>query len=756
MKKMIALTLSAAMLTTAPAVGFAHWSDSYSDGLVQQKVITAEDAMLKNPDTPATRGDLARIVALLKDLTYAGGGKSFSDVEADHPYYTYCEAAAAAGYIAGYADGTFRPDSTVTRQDAFSIFGRAYQIAGDDSQTFTDIEEVDAYAKDSITGMKKLGIVSGYPDGSVQPRAEITNGEIMTIAYFLEQQFGQKEDDLVPVVSPSTAPTSKPSSGGGGGGGGSYRPPVTTPTPKPSTSPSPSPAINTGSAKLSQAKREETLTLEGGYEVTMPYAEITVTSAVPVKQAQWVMMTEENDNLIQAFSRLKAQAQTLEGSSLIAKKNGRYLFKVQDVNGALTYTAIDVTGIPSEMEQYIAVGEENSDEEMTEFVLRLEPNMQDKVTRLTSAPLYGCSKRWVMKKADLAQVDSVWYNRDLEQLVEDQEECQMPVTLKDNGDYVVIYQDRNGNFMVKEFALRMAYDMNLKAEAAPRTDEQQAAEVTVSYDQQPAEIRVLYSDEALEAPEPPAIPDPSKTYPNEWQYYQKHGEDSVLVEGNTFEAKKDGWYCVYAKAEDGTEMMTKLRVSVTRPAVKVDSMIWLNEKDVKVTFSVTPNENAAVTRLAWKPNFQLPAGGFFLLPKDLEELALDQTSVIVKDAASMTRDAKVLIAVEDEWGNASYCAENSYAKPSAFLSVGKQEQEGAVSLSIENVSAFSEVKWVRVDDAVEEADAPDVFEASAEAAQTLSDSTLPVTQNGTYLFWAKDEAGIEQITTIRIDENSVD
>ena len=229
-----------------------------------------------------------------------------------------------------------------------------------------------------------------------------------------------------------------------------------------------------------------------------------------------------------------------------------------------------------------------------------------------------------------------------------------------------------------------------------------------------------------------------------------------MLEGNTFEAKKDGWYCVYAKAEDGTEMMTKLKVSVTRPAVKVDSMIWLNEQDVKVTFSVTPNENAAITRIAWKPDFQLPAGGFFLLPKDLEELALDQTSVIVKDAASMTRDAKVLIAVEDEWGNASYCAENSYAKPSAFLSVGKQEQEGAVSLSIENVSAFSEVKWVRVDDAVEEADAPDVFEASAEAAQTLSDSTLPVTQNGTYLFWAKDEAGIEQITTIRIDENSVD
>ena len=770
MKKVIAVTLSAAMLVSAPAVGLAHWSDSYSGSLIQQQVITAEDTIVKNPDVPANRGDLARMVSLLKGLTYSGTEQSFSDVDTSHPYYTYCEAASKAGFIAGYGDGTFRPENSITRQDAFAIFGRAYQITGDDSQTFTDSSEIDAYAKDYITGMKKLGIISGYPDGSVQPKAEITNAEVVTIAYFLDQKFGQSESSPTPAASPTSkpkssptpaaSPTSKPIGSGtiGGSMGGGSRPSiVTTPTPTPTVTPSPTPGINTGSAKLSQKELTQTVVIEGGYEVTMPYVEISVASAVPVKQAEWVMMTEENENLIQAFSKLKDQAQTLEGDTLIAKKNGRYLFKIKDTEGALTFAAIDVTGIPSVMEKYIAYGEDNSVEEMTEFILRFEPNLQEKNTELTRYPSYAAEKCWIVKKTDLEKSNSVWYNTVLEKLVENEEECKAPVTLTENGEYMVVYQDQNGNFFVKDFALHMAYDMNLKAEAAPREDENYPAVITVSYDQKPAEIRVLYSGELLEAPNDTT---PWYFYQNEWEYFQKHREEAVLLEGDTFEAKTAGDYCIYAKAEDGTEMMTKVtNVSVTGPKITVDSMTWLSEDTVKVKFSLEPNPNAQIVQVGRKSNYSLPVGNYadnkylsdLLDSPNMETIELQQNSFLLTgEETVMPPTNKIIIAAKDEWGNCG-SALSSCLKPQVFLSVVQQEQEDGILLTAENKEAFAEIKWIRVDEAVEEADAPDVFEKLLDSAQLLSENTMSITQNGTYLFWAKDAEEVEQIKVIRVE-----
>ena len=48
---------------------------------------------------------------------------------------------------------------------------------GEEIQTFTDIDMVSAWAADGVTAVFENGIVSGYPDGTFRPSADITRGE---------------------------------------------------------------------------------------------------------------------------------------------------------------------------------------------------------------------------------------------------------------------------------------------------------------------------------------------------------------------------------------------------------------------------------------------------------------------------------------------------------------------------------------------------------------------------------------------------
>ena len=48
---------------------------------------------------------------------------TFRDVSPDYPFFGYVEGCTAAGVISGYSDGSFRPGSTVTRQQTSSILG---------------------------------------------------------------------------------------------------------------------------------------------------------------------------------------------------------------------------------------------------------------------------------------------------------------------------------------------------------------------------------------------------------------------------------------------------------------------------------------------------------------------------------------------------------------------------------------------------------------------------------------------------------
>ena len=76
-----------------------------------------------NPDKAITRAEVVALMDAFLDSS-TDSSISFSDVNWSTNFRSSIEKAAANGLINGYPDGTFRPNSSITRAEMAAILGR--------------------------------------------------------------------------------------------------------------------------------------------------------------------------------------------------------------------------------------------------------------------------------------------------------------------------------------------------------------------------------------------------------------------------------------------------------------------------------------------------------------------------------------------------------------------------------------------------------------------------------------------------------
>ena len=109
----------------------------------------------------------------------------FTDVKAEDYCATAIAWAQQAGIAAGTGDGTFHPQDTLTREQAFAFLYRALNRLGvtfTDGDLgllagFTDSETLIDYAKTPAATLISLNIVSGA-DGKLNPKGELTRAQM--------------------------------------------------------------------------------------------------------------------------------------------------------------------------------------------------------------------------------------------------------------------------------------------------------------------------------------------------------------------------------------------------------------------------------------------------------------------------------------------------------------------------------------------------------------------------------------------------
>ncbi|WP_158602434.1 S-layer homology domain-containing protein [Cohnella endophytica] len=85
-------------------------------------------------------------------------------------------------YIFGYGDGTFRPNSAITRAELAAILVRAFPVkSANTALSFADVPDKH-WARSAIAQTTAAGLLKGYPDGTFKPDQAITRGEMASIA----------------------------------------------------------------------------------------------------------------------------------------------------------------------------------------------------------------------------------------------------------------------------------------------------------------------------------------------------------------------------------------------------------------------------------------------------------------------------------------------------------------------------------------------------------------------------------------------
>lgn len=105
-------------------VNAGDWFNNAISTLSNAGIVTGYNDGTFRPNQPITRGEMAKIIANFANLSK--GGKSFTDLSG-HWSKTYVELAAGNGWIAGYPDGSFRPDQKITRAETVTMINRVLE-----------------------------------------------------------------------------------------------------------------------------------------------------------------------------------------------------------------------------------------------------------------------------------------------------------------------------------------------------------------------------------------------------------------------------------------------------------------------------------------------------------------------------------------------------------------------------------------------------------------------------------------------------
>ncbi|CAH1193025.1 hypothetical protein PAECIP111892_01133 [Paenibacillus auburnensis] len=165
-----------------------HWAEADFQSWVENGLITGYGNGVYKPDQNITRAEWVTLVNRVFNLQTLSGS-SFSDVAEGSSYYTEIMKAVSAGYVSGYSDGTFRPDQTVSRQEAAVMLYRLFQLdAASAAAAPKDAADLPEWSREAVLSLLGDGFLSGYGDGSFKGLRSVTRAEALRMISKLSGQ----------------------------------------------------------------------------------------------------------------------------------------------------------------------------------------------------------------------------------------------------------------------------------------------------------------------------------------------------------------------------------------------------------------------------------------------------------------------------------------------------------------------------------------------------------------------------------------
>jgi len=169
-------TPTAPPTNVTPPVNFtdvpdSHWAAPEINALVEKGIIAGMGGGVFAPDRVLTRAQFANMMvrAVSGDIPSAASGSQFNDVAADAWYVDIVVEAARLGLFSGFDDGSFRPNDPVTKEQMLSVAVRALPDGAAriaaGGSAFAN-DGITPWAKDSVEAAHNASMISNVMMGT--------------------------------------------------------------------------------------------------------------------------------------------------------------------------------------------------------------------------------------------------------------------------------------------------------------------------------------------------------------------------------------------------------------------------------------------------------------------------------------------------------------------------------------------------------------------------------------------------------------
>lgn len=184
-KLLIALILAICLVLTIGGNAFAasfsdvqnHWAQAQIEKWADQGLIGGYQDGTFKPNKQVSRAEFVAMTNRAFDIKGTGAEVGFADVKATDWFYAEVS---KAYYMAGYQDNTFKPNQSISRQEAAAILSRLLgleTVSSDALGKFKDAAQIPQWSKGAVAAVVSNGLMGGYPDQTFKPTNPITRAE---------------------------------------------------------------------------------------------------------------------------------------------------------------------------------------------------------------------------------------------------------------------------------------------------------------------------------------------------------------------------------------------------------------------------------------------------------------------------------------------------------------------------------------------------------------------------------------------------
>ncbi|NER34537.1 MAG: DUF1565 domain-containing protein [Oscillatoria sp. SIO1A7] len=181
-----------------------HWAEAYITALTSKGIIAGFPDGTYRPNQPVTRAQFAAIVNNAFAPKSQRTATSFADVSTGFWAYKAIQSAYRGRFLAGYPGRVFRPNQQIPKVQAIVALSSGLDLRSDNTSVlsrYEDASQIPGYAETAIAGATQSEMVVNYPNlDRFDPNRPATRAEVAAFVYQALVNSGQAEAIPSPYI----------------------------------------------------------------------------------------------------------------------------------------------------------------------------------------------------------------------------------------------------------------------------------------------------------------------------------------------------------------------------------------------------------------------------------------------------------------------------------------------------------------------------------------------------------------------------